>query len=182
MKSDQIRKVEREQCCVLPNFSMTDYASQGKTQPYNPVDLQHSKSHQSHYTCLSCCASAKGTLIVQSVQPNVVTGGCLGWLRQEFQDLELLDEITKLAFYSQLPPEINGHSQNTLIRQFHAWKGLKMMHHLAANGMDIITAVHMMPYLQFCLIYGCQTLRSGGNFFKDSNQYLSTLHDSFQKY
>ena len=31
MKSDLIRKVDREQCCVLPNFSMTDYASQGKT-------------------------------------------------------------------------------------------------------------------------------------------------------
>jgi hypothetical protein len=31
MKSDQIRKVEHEQCCVLPNFPMTDYASQGKT-------------------------------------------------------------------------------------------------------------------------------------------------------
>ena len=124
MKSDEIRKVEREQCCVLPNFSMTDYASQGKTRPYNPVDLQHSRSHQSYYTCLSRCASAKGTLIVQSVQPNVITGGCSGWLRQEFRDLELLDEITKLAFYSQLPPEINGHSRNTLIRQFHAWKGL----------------------------------------------------------
>jgi hypothetical protein len=38
--------------------------------------------------------------------------------------LELLDEITKLAFYSQLPPKINGHSCNTLIRQFHACKGL----------------------------------------------------------
>ena len=59
MKSDQIRKVEREQCCVLPNFSMTDYASQGKTRPYNPVDLQHCNSHQSYYTCLSHCASAK---------------------------------------------------------------------------------------------------------------------------
>ena len=58
------------------------------------------------------------------MQPNVITGGCSGWLRQEFRDLELLDEITKLAFYSQLPPEINGHSRNTLIRQFRAWKGL----------------------------------------------------------
>ena len=103
---------------------MTDYASQGKTRQYNPVDLQHSKSHQSYYTCLSRCASARGTLIMQSVQPNVITGGCSGWLRQEFRDLELLDEITKLAFYSQLPLEINGHSQNTLIRQFRAWKGL----------------------------------------------------------
>jgi hypothetical protein len=123
MKSDEIRKIEREQCCVLPNFSMTDYASQGKTRPYNPVDLQHSRSHQSYYTCLSRCASAKGTLIVQSLHPNVITGGCSGWLRQEFRDLELLDEITKLAFYSQLPPGINGHSRNTLIRQFRAWKG-----------------------------------------------------------
>ena len=91
-------------------FSMTDYASQGKTQPYNPVDLQHSKSHQSYYTCLSCCTSAKGTLIVQSLQPSVITGECSGWLRQEFHDLELLDEITRLAFHSQLPPEINGNS------------------------------------------------------------------------
>ena len=31
MKSDEIKKVEHEQCCVLPNFSMTDYGSQGKT-------------------------------------------------------------------------------------------------------------------------------------------------------
>src|SRR6202051_4224527 len=124
MKSDQLKKIEREQCCVLPNFSMTDYGSQGKTCPYNPVDLQHSNSHQSYYTCLSRSASAKGTLIVQSFQPSLITGGCSGWLRQEFRDLELLDEITKLAFYSQLPPEINGHSRNTLIRQFRAWKGL----------------------------------------------------------
>ena len=48
MKSDLIRKVECEQCGVLPNFSMTDYASQGKTRPYNPMDLQHSNSHQSY--------------------------------------------------------------------------------------------------------------------------------------
>jgi hypothetical protein len=67
MKSDQIKKIQCEQCCVIPNFSMTDYGSQGKTCPYNPVDLQHSNSHQSYYTCLSRSASAKGTLIVQSL-------------------------------------------------------------------------------------------------------------------
>src|ERR1700683_928587 len=59
---------------------------------------------------------------------------------------------------------------------------MKMMHHLAANGMEIITALHMMLYLQFCSIYGCQTLKSGEKIFKDSNQYLSTLHDGFQNY
>jgi hypothetical protein len=103
---------------------MTDYASQGKTRPYNPVDLQHSNSHQSYYTCLSRCASAKGTLIMQSLQPSVITGGCSGWLRQEFRDIEILDEITRLSFHSQLVPEIDGHCRNTLIRQFRSWKGL----------------------------------------------------------
>ena len=44
--------------------------------------------------------------------------------RLDFCDLELLDEITKLEFHSQLVPEINGHCRNTLIRQFHTWKGL----------------------------------------------------------
>ena len=215
---------------------------------------------------------------MQSLQPSVITGGCSGLLRQDFHDLELLDEIKRLAFHSKLPPEINGHSRNALIRQFRALKGLnyvpekshpsikwsgqcpnplaaesqdipwqivtqkehlnsdltksifkspssfitahrsipilfkttsikwkadsqgklnvikklktfhnsdnntskgknrnsqhwmKMMHRLAANWMEIITVVHMMPYLQFCSIYGCQTLRSGKKRFKDSNQ------------
>jgi len=58
---------------------------------------------------------------------------------------------------------------------------MKMIHHQAANNMEKITVVHMMPYLQFCSIYGCQSLKSGKKEFKDSNQYLSTLH-GFQKY
>ena len=59
---------------------------------------------------------------------------------------------------------------------------MKMIHHLAANGMEIIMVVHMMPHSQFCSIYGCQSPRSGKKIFKDSNQYLSTLHDGFRKY
>ena len=61
---------------------------------------------------------------MQSLQPSVLTGGCSGWLRQEFRDLELLEEITRLQFISQLVPEIDGHCQNTIIRQFQIWKGL----------------------------------------------------------
>jgi len=64
---------------------------------------------------------------VQSLQPSVITGGCSGWLRQELRDLELLDEITRFAFHSQLSTEINGHSRNILIRQFRAWKGLNYL-------------------------------------------------------
>jgi hypothetical protein len=33
--------ITRSQVLALPNFSMTDYASQGKTRPINPVDLTH---------------------------------------------------------------------------------------------------------------------------------------------
>src|SRR5882762_10079032 len=83
---------------------------------HTTLDLQHSNSHQSYYTCLSRCASAKGTLIIQSLQPSMITGGCSGWLRQEFRDLEILDEITRLAFHSQLVPEINGHCRNRCAR------------------------------------------------------------------
>ena len=76
---------------------------------------------------MSHCASAKGTLIMQSLQPSMITGGCSEWLRQEFHDLEILDGITGLAFHSQLVPEINGHCPNTLIRKFRTWKGLNYM-------------------------------------------------------
>ena len=31
--------ISRSQIEILPNFAMTDFASQGKTRPYNPVDL-----------------------------------------------------------------------------------------------------------------------------------------------
>ena len=37
--SDLAEYVNRSQVWVLPNFSMTDYASQGKTRAFNPVDL-----------------------------------------------------------------------------------------------------------------------------------------------
>ena len=37
--------------------------------------------------------------------------------------MELLDEITKLAYESQLPKEINGHRRNTLIHLYRSWKG-----------------------------------------------------------
>jgi len=37
--SDLKEYIHRSQVWVLPNFSMTDYTSQGKTRPKNPVDL-----------------------------------------------------------------------------------------------------------------------------------------------
>ena len=45
--------ITQSQVEVLPNFAMTDFASQGKTRPYNPVDLNNCRSHQAYYTALS---------------------------------------------------------------------------------------------------------------------------------
>jgi hypothetical protein len=51
--SDVALKISQSQVPVLPNFAMTDYASQGKTCPVNVVDLSSCRDHMSYYTCLS---------------------------------------------------------------------------------------------------------------------------------
>ena len=48
--------------------------------------------------------------------------------------------------------------------------------------MEITIVVHMMLYLLFCSTYGQQNRKNGKKIFQESNQYLSTLHDGFQKY
>jgi hypothetical protein len=53
LPNDCENKIIRQQINVLPKFSMTDYASQGKTRLYNPVNLSHCRNFQSIYTCLS---------------------------------------------------------------------------------------------------------------------------------
>ena len=53
LPDDSCITISRNQVEVLPNFSMTDYSSQGKTRPYNVVDLNNCRSHHSYYTALS---------------------------------------------------------------------------------------------------------------------------------
>ncbi|KAF8581834.1 hypothetical protein K439DRAFT_1352873 [Ramaria rubella] len=50
-------------------------------------------------------------------------GGASGWLRQEFRELEILDEITKLRYEKKLPSHITGDRRNTIIREYQLWKG-----------------------------------------------------------
>jgi hypothetical protein len=38
----------------------------------------------------------------------MITGGCSGALRQEFRELELLDEITRLHYIHKLPENVAG--------------------------------------------------------------------------
>ncbi|KAF8233644.1 hypothetical protein L208DRAFT_1123328, partial [Tricholoma matsutake] len=58
-----------------------------------------------YYTALSS-STATGTLILTSFHPNKITGGASGALHQEFCELELLDNITKLRFEDKLPKNI----------------------------------------------------------------------------
>jgi hypothetical protein len=85
----------------LPVF----YQSSNRTSKHylNPVDLNNCWSHQAYYTALSRSLSADGTVILQGFDAQKITGKASGALRQEFRDLELLDEITKLQYLSKLP-------------------------------------------------------------------------------
>ena len=66
LPNGMILEVNRDQVPVVPNFAMTDFASQGRTRPNNVCDLQNCRSHQSVYTCLSRGSSVEGTIIIQS--------------------------------------------------------------------------------------------------------------------
>ena len=98
LPNDEKYYINHTQVEVLVDFAMTDFASQGKTRPDNPSDLNNLRSHQLYYTALSRSATAEGTLILQGFDPKQITGGCSGALRQEFRELELLDEITRLQY------------------------------------------------------------------------------------
>jgi ATP-dependent exoDNAse (exonuclease V), alpha subunit - helicase superfamily I member len=120
--NDLTESVERQQVLVQPNFAMTAHAAQGKTRPYNVVHLNSCRDHMAYYTALSRSASAAGTIIIQGFDKDVITKGCSGYLRQEFREQEILDDITRLQYDGKLPPHINGHLRNTLVDQYQQWK------------------------------------------------------------
>jgi hypothetical protein len=60
LPDDSTLSISRSQVEVLPNFAMTDYASQGKTRPYNVVDLSQARTIKAT------------TLLYQGVQRQLV--------------------------------------------------------------------------------------------------------------
>ena len=118
LPNGMLLEVNRDQVPVVPNFSMTDFASQGRTRPNNVCDLQNCRSHQSVYTCLSRGSTLKGTIIILPFDTSKFTGGISGSLRQEFRELELLDEITNCRYLNQIPPKVVGVTRNGLIHSF----------------------------------------------------------------
>ena len=97
---------------------MTVYSSQGKTHPNNVVILNSCHDHLSYYTALSRSSTAKGTIIIQGFNPSKITCGASRYLRQEFRELELIDEISRLRFEGCLPSIINGYLRNAIIKQY----------------------------------------------------------------
>ncbi|KAJ6603933.1 hypothetical protein B0H10DRAFT_1821851 [Mycena sp. CBHHK59/15] len=102
---------------------MTYYASQGKTRPINAVDLNNCRTHFSYYTALSTGTTLDGTLIVQGMDASKITKGISGFLRQEFRELEILNEITKPRYEGVAMPDIHGINRKELIKSFYDWKG-----------------------------------------------------------
>src|ERR1700679_1574606 len=108
LPNDYEMTITRQQINVLPNFSMTDYASQGKSRSFNPVNLSHCKNFHSIYTCLSRSSSAAGTLIIRGFNPAKITKGLPGYLRQEFRELNILNNITKEIYEGILDKKYFG--------------------------------------------------------------------------
>ncbi|KDQ56941.1 hypothetical protein JAAARDRAFT_112226, partial [Jaapia argillacea MUCL 33604] len=48
--------------------------------------------------------------------------GLSGYLRQEFRELEILDDITKHRYYNQLPVKVCGSFRFPLLKSFRDWK------------------------------------------------------------
>lgn len=66
-----------------------------------------------------------GTLILQGFYSRQITGGRSGAQRQEFHELELLDEIMTLHHLGKLPIMVDGDTRNNIITSFRSWKGDK---------------------------------------------------------
>ncbi|KAF5330095.1 hypothetical protein D9758_018667 [Tetrapyrgos nigripes] len=65
LPDDRIIQISRTQVEILPNFAMTDFASQGKTRDPNVADIYNSRDFRAIYTALSRSSSASGTMILQ---------------------------------------------------------------------------------------------------------------------
>ncbi|KAK0216365.1 hypothetical protein IW262DRAFT_1276804, partial [Armillaria fumosa] len=118
----------------------SNIASQGKTRPYNPVNLNNCRTHQSYYTALSRATTADGMLILPAIgyarmlpiDPNKIRGGCSGRLRQEFRELEMLDDITRRWYDGVLPITVTGDTRYLLIQSYMSHVGL----HYSPPNMD----------------------------------------------
>ena len=127
MPNDRELSLVRQQVPVLPNFAMTVHASQGRTRINNICDLNNCQNHLAIYTALSRSSSADGTVILQGFDAKKIQGGITGYLRQEFRELEILDEITKYRYKGILSKDIVGNTRSVLLHKYYENKSLSYM-------------------------------------------------------
>lgn len=108
--------VDRSQICILGNFAMTDFGSQGKTKLRNVVHLKYCRNHQAMYTALSRSTSLVDTHILEGFNATKIRGGASFGLKCEFHELELLDDITSRREAGTLHPSIKGLTREELLR------------------------------------------------------------------
>ncbi|KAF8184515.1 hypothetical protein K438DRAFT_1507481, partial [Mycena galopus ATCC 62051] len=106
---------------------MTDYGSQGKSRDPNVVHLNNCKDHKAYYVALSRGHKAINTVILQGFDERKITRGMSGYLRQEFRELELLDEITRLRFEGKLPRIVSGVYRREILQKYKTYKGSESM-------------------------------------------------------
>ncbi|PPQ73943.1 hypothetical protein CVT24_012551 [Panaeolus cyanescens] len=138
LPSDKFIRIARSQIPILPAFSITDFGAQGKGMERCRADLSESRNHQAMYVSLSRATSAKGVLILRDFPVAKITGGLDGSLRQEFRELNYLDEITRLQYEGELPSDIIDVTRHLTISNYRKWRGntLEKSWHPALQGDD----------------------------------------------
>ena len=121
LKSGAKISIQHQQVLVLPNFAMTDYSSQGKTHDKNIIHPSQCRNHQSYYTCLSRILNARNMVLLTEPNTNKITKGISRNLRQEFRELHVLDEVTKLKYHGQLPEGFLHTLRNPTVQSYYLW-------------------------------------------------------------
>ena len=62
-------------------------------------------------------------MIVDGLDEKKISNGISGYLRQEFRELEMLNEITRLRYEGLLPSTVVGDTRRQLIYNYRQWKG-----------------------------------------------------------
>jgi hypothetical protein len=131
----------------------------------------------SYYSSLSRSASVAGTVIIQGFDSKVITRGCSGYLRQEFREQELLDEITKLRYKGKLPTHIEPGTRSAMIQEFQLWKGTDyvpsktdaVLSWSSKDPIALIASVNDSPWQ----IVGSNKLKSHGKVTSISHSFVT---------
>ncbi|THU94619.1 hypothetical protein K435DRAFT_578937, partial [Dendrothele bispora CBS 962.96] len=184
LPNDTTITVEREQVMILPSFAMTDYVSQGKTRSQNIIHCENLRNHHSYYTAFSRSSSADGLILLDDIDVQKIQRGISGFLRQEFRELMLLDELTELRYNHKLDPRVYGETRNQLLRSYQNIKGnnydpLSIPHALSSQSKKDSKVPPLAESTNWQLIGQRKTLQSSKNAKEEKNS--NTGHTNRKK-